>query len=113
MIAVETPEAVANLDEILQVEGLDGVFIGPMDLATSMGHFGDPSHPEVQEVMREVERKTAESDKILSTVAGSWDDARKKYERGYQFLMLMSDTVSLGKLARGLVDQFKGEYPDR
>jgi len=42
MIAVETPEALANLDEILLVDGLDGVFIGPMDLASSMGYFCNP-----------------------------------------------------------------------
>jgi 2-dehydro-3-deoxyglucarate aldolase/4-hydroxy-2-oxoheptanedioate aldolase len=48
MTAVETPEAVANLDEILKVEGLDGIFIGPMDLSTSLGHFANPNHPEVQ-----------------------------------------------------------------
>ena len=40
MTAVETPEALENLDEILSVDGLDGIFIGPMDLATSMGYFG-------------------------------------------------------------------------
>ena len=113
MTAVETPEAVSNLDDILKVEGLDGIFIGPMDLATSMGHFGDPSHPEVQAAMKEVEGKVAGSDKILSTVAGGWEDARKKYDRGYQLLMLMSDTVNLGKTARGLVDQFKDAYPGR
>jgi 2-keto-3-deoxy-L-rhamnonate aldolase RhmA len=113
MIAIETPEAVGNLDEILKVEGLDGIFIGPMDLATSMGHFGDPSHPEVQKVIRGVEEKVKKSNKILSTVAGSWDDAQVKYERAYQLLLLMSDTLTLGKVARGLVEQFKTSFPAR
>ncbi|MDA3938125.1 MAG: aldolase/citrate lyase family protein [Spirochaetia bacterium] len=113
MTAVETPEAVANLDEILRVKGLDGIFIGPMDLATSMGHFGDPSHPDVQKVIREVEAKVALSDKILSTVAGNWEDAEAKYGRGYQILLLMSDTLTLGKVARGLVQQFKEAFPER
>ena len=113
MTAVETPEAVENLDEILKVEGLDGIFIGPMDLATSMGHFGDPTHPDVQSVIREVENKVAGSNKILSTVAGSWEDALAKYGRGYQILLLMSDTLTLGKVARGLVQQFKEAFPER
>jgi 2-keto-3-deoxy-L-rhamnonate aldolase RhmA len=113
MTAVETPEAAANLDEILKVEGLDGIFIGPMDLATSMGHFGNPQHPEVQEVIKEIEKKTAASDKILATVSGTWEDAKGKYDRGYQILLLMSDTVALSKLAKGIVQQFKDTFPGR
>ncbi len=110
IIAVETGEAVANLDEILAVDGLDGIFIGPMDLATSMGHLGDPSHPEVQEAIKTIERKTLEAGKYLGTVGGTWEQARKKYESGYQLLMLMSDSVDLAKLAGQTVARFKEEY---
>jgi len=113
MTAVETPEAVANLDELLKVEKLDGIFIGPMDLATSMGHFGNPQHPEVQKAIQEVEAKVFASNKILSTVAGSWEDAKKKYDRGYQLLLLMSDTVTLSKTARALTGSFADAYPGR
>ena len=113
MIAVETPEAVSQIDEIVGVEGLDGIFIGPMDLAASMGHLGNPSHPEVQTAMKAVETSVLASGKILSTVAGNWKDAEKKYEMGYQFLMLMSDTTTLSKVARGLLSQFKESYPER
>jgi 2-keto-3-deoxy-L-rhamnonate aldolase RhmA len=113
MTAVETPEAVANLDDLLKVEKLDGIFIGPMDLATSMGYFGNPQHPEVQKAIREVEAKVFASDKILATVAGSWDDAKMKYDRGYQMLLLMSDTVTLSKTARAITGSFTDEYPGR
>ncbi len=57
IIAIETPEAVKNLDAILTVEGVDGIFIGPMDLSTSLGHFGNPGADEVQKVIREIEKK--------------------------------------------------------
>ncbi len=113
MTAVETPEAVSNLDEILAVENLDGIFIGPMDLATSMGHFGNPGHPEVQATIAEIEQKVFESDKILATVSGSWQDAKMKYDRGYQFLLLMSDTTTLSKTARSLTAAFEEAYPGR
>lgn len=113
MTAVETPEALANIDEILAVERLDGIFIGPMDLATSMGHFGNPKAPEVQEAIREIEKKVFASGKILSTVASSWEDAVVKYDRGYQMLLLFSDTVSLSRAARGLTEAFGEAYPDR
>lgn len=113
MTAIETMEAVSNIDGLLQVEGLDGIFIGPMDLATSMGHFGDPSHPDVQAAIRSVEQKVIGSGKILATVADKWEAAQKKYEAGYQLLMLMSDTNSLGAYARGVTKTFKDAFPER
>lgn len=110
IIAVETGEAIDNLDEILAVEGLDGIFIGPMDLATSMGYFGDPSHPEVQQAIATVEKKTLKAGKYLGTIGGSWEQAKEKYDRGYQFLMLMSDSVDLAKLAGQTFTRFAEEY---
>jgi 2-keto-3-deoxy-L-rhamnonate aldolase RhmA len=111
MIAVETPEAVANLDEILLVNGLDGIFIGPMDLASSMGYFGDPSQAEVKETIREIESKVLEAGKVLATTTGTWEQAKQLYSRGYQMLMLMADGVSLAKQANEIVSQFHEEYP--
>jgi 4-hydroxy-2-oxoheptanedioate aldolase len=45
---VETREALENIEDIASVEGIDGVFIGPADLAASLGYPGEPSHPEVK-----------------------------------------------------------------
>jgi len=111
MIAVETPKAAENLDEILQADGLDGVFIGPMDLASSMGYFGDPSQPEVQDAIQGIETKVLEAGKVLATTTGTWDQAKQLYTRGYQMLMLMADGVSLAKQAKEIVSQFHEEYP--
>jgi 2-dehydro-3-deoxyglucarate aldolase/4-hydroxy-2-oxoheptanedioate aldolase len=111
MIAIETPEAVSNLDEILQVNGLDGVFIGPMDLASSMGYFGDPSQPEVQAEIKKIETKVLAAGKVLATTTGTWEQAQKLFERGYQMLMLMADGVSLATLATQKVNQFREQYP--
>ncbi|MFX7507405.1 aldolase/citrate lyase family protein, partial [Acinetobacter baumannii] len=47
LVQAETVTALANLQEICAVDGIDGVFIGPADLAASMGHRGNPGHPEV------------------------------------------------------------------
>ncbi len=112
MTAAETDTAVENIEEIVAVEGIDGIFIGPMDLASSMGHLGDPSHPEVQDAIGKIEKAVFASGKVLATVAGTWEDAKKKYEKGYQILLLFSDTVSLGKAAREKVELFQKDYPD-
>lgn len=48
LVQVENRAGIDALDEILQVEGIDGVFIGPADLSTDMGHQGNSAHPEVR-----------------------------------------------------------------
>jgi hypothetical protein len=48
LVQAETVEAMNNLDAIAATPGVDGVFIGPADLSASMGHPGNPGHPEVQ-----------------------------------------------------------------
>lgn len=110
MTAVETPEAVANLDEILTVPGLDGIFIGPMDLSTSMGHFADPSQPEVQAAIATVEAKVLGAGKFLATVAGTWAQAQTLYARGYGLLLVLADGTALAGLAAERVAQFRKEY---
>lgn len=84
-----------------------------MDLATSMGHFCNPKHPEVQEAIGKIERTVLASDKFLGTVAGDFEAAKKLYERGYTYVVVMSDTTSLGKLALENVQKFRKEYPER
>lgn len=113
MTAVETPEAVDNIEELVSVEGLDGLFIGPMDLSTSMGYFADPSHPEVRQAIAKVEKVVLKSNKILATVGGTWEQAAAKYDLGYQMLLLMSDTVSLSRMGQNLIQDFRERYPQR
>ncbi len=111
LVAIETPLALQNLDDILSVERLDGIFIGPMDLATSMGHRFDPSQEEVQQAIAVIEEKVLASGKILSTLAGNWAQAQRLYERGYGMLMLMADGIALSRAANEAVGQFRQHYP--
>ena len=50
----EHVEAVKNLDEILEVEGVDGIICGPMDLSASVGKMGNYFDPEVQDLMQRI-----------------------------------------------------------
>ena len=109
---VETDVAVKNIDEILTVQGIDGVFIGPMDLATNMGHIYNPASPDVQEAIAAVEEKVLSSDKFLATISGSWEQAKNLYDRGYQMVTLMSDGVGLAGLASEKMAAFKNAFPD-
>ena len=113
MVQIETPEAVANVEEIATVAGLDGIFIGPMDLSCSMGYFANPGAPQVQEAIRKIEAVALKSDKFLATVAGDIEAAKALYDRGYQLVVPMSDSTSLGKLAMNTVRSFHDAYPAR
>jgi 2-keto-3-deoxy-L-rhamnonate aldolase RhmA len=112
LTAVETPLAAENLDDMLSVDGVDGIFIGPMDLATNMGYLGNPGHQRVQDTIARIEDKVLKSGKVLATISGNWEQAQHLYERGYQMVTLMADGTSLAKLAAGKVVQFREAYPD-
>ena len=107
--SVETVEAAQNLDEILQVPNLDGIFIGPMDLAVSMGCGGNADCVEVQEVIAEIESRVIASDKFLGTVATDQGKADRCLSRGYQWLILMQDSLTLASRAADTVGRFRGK----
>lgn len=58
LIQVETSEAVAEVSDMARVKGIDGIFIGPLDLSASLGHLGDIGHPEVLRCIDGVKKRT-------------------------------------------------------
>ena len=113
MVAAETPEAVANIEEIAATPGLDGIFVGPMDLATCTGHFCNPGDGEVRQSIARIEKAVLDAGKFLSTVAADVEAAKALYDRGYSLVVVMSDSTSLAKLAMENVKKFRQAYPDR
>ncbi|MDR1518752.1 MAG: 2,4-dihydroxyhept-2-ene-1,7-dioic acid aldolase [Planctomycetota bacterium] len=107
---VETVEAIKNLDAILAVERVDGIFIGPMDLSTSMGYFANPGASAVKEAILGVEKKVLAAGKVLATVGSGWEDAKEKYDRGYGMVINMSDTMTLGQAVRERVAPFRKAF---
>src|SRR6516162_2248815 len=57
LVQVETRTALDQLEAIAKVEGIDGVFIGPSDLAASLGHLGNPQHSEAQKAMQDAVKR--------------------------------------------------------
>ena len=109
---VETEQSVDNIDEILEVSGIDGIFIGPMDLATNMGHLSDPSQPDVQKTIKAVAEKVLKSRKFLCTISKDWNQAKSLLDQGYQMVTLMSDAVGLAALASEKVVSFREAFPE-
>jgi len=107
IVQVETAEAMSVLEEIAGVEGVDGVFIGPADLAASMGHLGNPAAEPVQAAIRDAAQrilKAGKSPGILSTVEA---DARRYLDWGYAFVAVGVDASLLAKNADALATRFK------
>lgn len=106
IVQVETAEALARLDEIAGVEGVDAVFIGPADLSASMGHPGDMMHPEVVEAIEGGIRRLVEMDVPAGILTGG-DFARRCIELGASFVAVGGDAALLSQAARGLARDFR------
>ena len=111
ILQVETPQAIENLDAIGKVPGVDALFIGPMDLSTSMGHLGNPAHPEVQAAIATVEAKAKALGMPLGTISAGWDQAKMLYDRGYQLITLLSDVILLSRASAEALAKFREAFP--
>lgn len=83
MLQFEHVDALKHLDAILALEQLDVLFVGPNDLAQSLGYPGQPGHPEVIRVADEVVARAKEAGVKTGTVAFTIDQAHSIFERGF------------------------------
>ena len=115
---VEDAQAVAHAAAIAAIPGVDAVFLGAADLAMSLGHPGEPSHPAVagaiDEVVRAVrERAVADGGAALCVVAGEEHEARAWRERGAQLVAFVAPVLvarCLGAVAAA-AGASRGEIP--
>jgi len=98
LLQVETPEALANIDAIAAIDGVDGVFIGPGDLSAAMGFIGQPMHPDVVAVIEAAVVRIRASGKAAGILVGDETLARHYIDIGFTFVAVGSD---IGVLARG------------
>jgi len=100
LVQIETGAALGRLEEIAAVAGVDGVFIGPSDLAASLGHLGRPAHPEVQAALRDAAERLARAGMPAGILATRAEDAIRYAGWGYRFVAGGTD---LGLLVGGAV----------
>lgn len=99
LIQVESRTALENLDAILEVDGIDGVFIGPADLSASMGHRGQPGHPEVQKVILDGIATVRAAGKAAGVLATDPALAQQYLDAGALFVAVGVATTLLVKAA--------------
>jgi 4-hydroxy-2-oxoheptanedioate aldolase len=104
---LETRASVDQLEAIAGVNGVDGIFIGPSDLAGSLGHIGNNAHPEVRSTIEDACRRARAIGKPIGILAPVEADARAYFDMGCQYVAVGSDIVVLRKGCDALVKLFK------
>lgn len=107
LVQAETAEALKNLDAIAATPGVDGVFIGPADLSASMGHPGNPGHPDVQAAIHDGITRILRAGKAPGILATTESQARQWLTAGALFVAVGVDTMLLASAAQDLLARFR------
>lgn len=107
LVQAETLLALSNLDEIAAVDGVDGVFIGPADLSASMGHVGNPGHPDVQAAIEDAITRVRKAGKAPGILTADTALAKRYLELGALFVAVGLDTGILMRGTQTLAAGFK------
>ncbi len=107
---IETKEAMDNLDEILSVKNLTGVYIGPSDMSIAYGlepKF-DVTEDPIYSNIKAIVKKAKEYNKIAGIHNGTTKYAKEMINLGYQFVTISSDSRAMITFSKGVVDVMKG-----
>ncbi|MFM8992440.1 MAG: aldolase/citrate lyase family protein, partial [Alphaproteobacteria bacterium] len=108
LVQIETPMGMANLESRAAVEGVDGVFIGPSDLAATHGHLGNPSHPDIDKLIFEAGARLAKAGKPAGFLTPNQELARRTIDAGFLFVAVGSESGLMVKAADALAKTCKG-----
>ena len=106
LLQAETPLALQNLDDILAVDGVDGVFIGPADLSAAMGQVGNPGHPQVQAAIADAVQRITRAGKAAGILTPDEALARHYIGLGASFVAVGLDTNLLVRTTAALAAKF-------
>jgi 4-hydroxy-2-oxoheptanedioate aldolase len=109
LVQLETGAALGRLEAIAAVDGVDGLFVGPSDLAADLGHLNNPGHPEVQAAIRLTAERCRAAGRSAGILAPVEADARRYLEWGYTFVAVGADMGVLRKAADELLMRFKSQ----
>lgn len=103
IILIEGEQGIINLDEIIQLPGIDVIFIGPYDLSQSLGLAGQVDHPLVLEKMQEVVSKAQRAGLVVGTFVDNLEVAALWSRMGVQFMAYSVDTGIIYQASRDIV----------
>jgi len=98
LVQLESRAALKEIEAIAAVDGVDGLFIGPSDLAADFGQLGNTGHSEVQAAIKDAGECIRAAGKSAGILSGNVDDVERLFALGFNFTAVGSD---VGLLARG------------
>lgn len=107
-VQIESAAALANVERIAAVDGVDALFVGPSDLAASMGHIGQQSHPDVVAGVLRAINAGKDAGAPVGVNAFVPEDAERYIEAGAAFVAVGADVAILARQTETLVDRFIG-----
>jgi 4-hydroxy-2-oxoheptanedioate aldolase len=109
LVQLETRRALAELEAIAAVDGVDGLFIGPSDLAGDLGHLGNNRHPDAVAVFADACARAKKAGKPIGILAPVEEDARRYLEMGFTYVAVGSDIGVLRNAAEQVRARFAGK----
>lgn len=105
IVMIESKQAVENIDDILGVEGVDGIFVGPYDLSGSYGVTGQISHPLIENALKIISEACKKHGRSagLHAVLPTEQIIRKAIQDGFTFIALGMDTIFLNECTREVI----------
>jgi len=107
LVQIETRLGLQNIEAIAAVAGVDGLFIGPSDLAAALGHLGESGHPEARAAIQDAVERIRRADKAAGILAPIEADARHWLSSGCTVLAVGSDVNLLVRHGDELASKFK------
>ncbi|WP_411734754.1 aldolase/citrate lyase family protein [Paeniglutamicibacter sp.] len=107
MVQIESAEAVANVEEIVATQGVDGIFIGPSDLAASMGVIGQQDHPDVVAAVETAMAAGKAAGKYVGVNAFAEAPAKRYIELGAHYVGVGADVALLARGTEALAAKFR------
>ncbi|MTH36523.1 4-hydroxy-2-oxoheptanedioate aldolase [Paracoccus limosus] len=107
LVQIETREALDRIEEIAAVEGVDGIFVGPADLAASLGHVGKPGHPEVVAEVEDAITRIIAAGKPAGILTPDTAFAARCVELGTTFTAVGIDAGILARQSEALLQRFR------
>ena len=109
IVQLETTQAIARIDEIAAVDGVDALFVGPGDLSGTMGHAGQLTHPDVLAQTRQAVQRAKALRKPIGTVGGTPDVVALYREIGFDFIAIASDLGLLMRAAQAALTAVRAD----
>jgi 4-hydroxy-2-oxoheptanedioate aldolase len=107
LVQLETRDALKEIEAVAAVDGVDGIFIGPSDLAAAFGQLGNPKHPDVQAAIKDAAQRIRATGKSAGFLTGNPDDAEAMFEMGFNFTAVGSDVGILARNAEATAARFR------